>query len=125
MFEVFDRERHYVTPAYPSLPSTIQAVRGGDTDGLGTVMARQFAVLETQNFATHAAVECRDRPNLRKALANEASILDRMQLYGVCESWSDLGPAPLVPSGTDVPTLIMAGQFDPVARPALSRHVAD
>jgi pimeloyl-ACP methyl ester carboxylesterase len=24
-----------------------------------------------------------------------------------------------------VPTLVLAGQFDPVARPALSRHVAD
>jgi pimeloyl-ACP methyl ester carboxylesterase len=27
--------------------------------------------------------------------------------------------------GTRVPILVLAGQFDPVARPALSRHVAD
>src|SRR5262249_23155424 len=46
-------------------------------------------------------------------------------LYGVCERWSEPGPAPLVPAGTSVPTLVLAGQFDPVARPALSRHVAE
>src|SRR5262249_24910800 len=47
----------------------------------------------------------------------------RTQLYGVCDLWSELGPSPLVPVGTGVPTLVLAGEFDPVARPALSRQV--
>src|SRR5260370_36676149 len=115
----------YLPTAYPALPNMIQVVHDGDARDLGTLLARQFQVPETQNFATHAAVECRDRPNLREALPDAASMLDRTQLYGVCEGWSDLGPAPLLPSGTTVPTLIMAGQFDPVAPPSLSRRVAD
>ena len=32
---------------------------------------------------------------------------------------------PVVPVGTTVPTLVLAGQFDPVAGSALSRQVAD
>jgi pimeloyl-ACP methyl ester carboxylesterase len=52
-------------------------------------------------------------------------VLDRTQLYGVCERWSEVGPAPVVPIGARVPTLILAGQFDPVARPSLSRHLAE
>ena len=30
-----------------------------------------------------------------------------------------------MPSGTKTPTLVLAGQFDPVSGPALSRHVAE
>jgi hypothetical protein len=32
---------------------------------------------------------------------------------------------PLIPAGGSVPTLVLAGEFDPVAGPALSRHIAD
>jgi pimeloyl-ACP methyl ester carboxylesterase len=52
-------------------------------------------------------------------------VLDRIQLYGICDNWVGLGPAPLVPTGTRVPTLVLAGEFDPVARPAQSRGVTD
>jgi pimeloyl-ACP methyl ester carboxylesterase len=78
-----------------------------------------------ENRATNAAVECRDRPHFRNPLPPGANVMDRTQLYGVCEGWSELGPAPLVPIGASVPTLVLAGQFDPVARPSLSRHVAE
>ena len=48
-----------------------------------------------------------------------------MQLYDICNEWSELGPPPLVPSGTNVPTLVLAGEFDPNARPGFSRQVAE
>ncbi len=47
------------------------------------------------------------------------------QLYGECDAWAPLGPAPLLPLGTAVPTLVLSGQFDPVTRPAASKHIAD
>jgi pimeloyl-ACP methyl ester carboxylesterase len=78
-----------------------------------------------ENRAANAAVECRDRPHLRDPLPADANVLDRTQLYGICERWSGLGPAPLVPIGANVPTLVLAGQFDPVTRPSSSRHVAE
>ena len=53
-----------------------------------------------------------------------ASVLDRLQPYGLWDDWSELGPAPLVPIGTAVPTLVLAGEFDPVTRPPESQNVA-
>ncbi len=125
LFEALVSRLLYFPPAYPTLPRIIQSVHDGDARGLGTVVASELAAAMTQNRATHAAVECRDRPHFRNPLPAGASALDRVQLYGLCELWSDLGPAPLVPIGTSVPTLVLAGQFDPVARPSSSRHVAE
>jgi pimeloyl-ACP methyl ester carboxylesterase len=51
-------------------------------------------------------------------------VLDRLQPYGFCDDWSEIGPAPLVPVGTSVPTLVLAGEFDPVTWPSMSQHVA-
>jgi pimeloyl-ACP methyl ester carboxylesterase len=125
LFEVGVSRLLYYPNAYPALPRMIQLVHDGDTQGLETALASQLTAAETGSRATHAAVECRDRPHFRGQLPAGASVLDRMLLYGVCDRWSELGPRPLVPVGTPVPTLVLAGQFDPVARPALSRHVAE
>ncbi len=124
MFETVVTNLLYFSSAYPALPRTIQAVHDGDTQGLGTVLASQVTAAAALNRATYAAVECRDRSHLRKPAAPGAGAQDLRLLYGVCDRWSESGPAPLVPIGTNVPTLVLAGQFDPVARPALSRHVA-
>jgi pimeloyl-ACP methyl ester carboxylesterase len=129
LFEAVVTNLLYYPTAYPNLPRLIQSVHDGEPQDLGQVLgpvlAAQLAAAATQNRATHAAVECRDRPHYRQDLPAGAHGLDRRQLYGVCARWSDLGPSTLLPAGTRVPTLVLAGQFDPVARPALSRHVAN
>jgi pimeloyl-ACP methyl ester carboxylesterase len=129
LFEAVVTNLLYYPTAYPNLPHLIQTVHDGEPQGLGQVLgpilAAQLEAAATQSRATHAAVECRDRPHYRQDLPAGAHGLDRRQLYGVCARWSDLGPSPLIPARTRVPTLVMAGQFDPVARPSLSRHVAD
>jgi pimeloyl-ACP methyl ester carboxylesterase len=129
LFEVGLSNLLYDPNAYPALPRMIQSVHDGDAQGLaqelGAVLASQAAAAETLNRATQAAVECRDRPRFRGPLPVGASVLDRAQLYGVCDRWSEGGPQPLVPVGTRVPVLVLAGQFDPVTRPAASRHVAE
>lgn len=125
LFEVLVSRLLYFPNAYPTLPRIIQSVHDGDARGLGNLVASEMAAARMENRATNAAVECRDRPHFRNALPAGPNVLDRIQLYGVCERWSELGPAPLVPLGASVPILLLAGQFDPVARPSLSRHVAE
>jgi pimeloyl-ACP methyl ester carboxylesterase len=125
LLEVLVSRLLYFPTAYPALPRIIQSVHDGDARGLGALVASEMAAATTENRATHAAVECRDRPHFRNPLPAAANVLDRIQLYGVCEHWSDLGPAPRVPTSTGVPTLVLAGQFDPVARPSVSRRVAE
>jgi pimeloyl-ACP methyl ester carboxylesterase len=124
LFELVVSNLLYFPTAYPALPGIIKSVHDGEPGGLAAVLASQIAAAATLNRATHAAVECRDRPHFRKPLPAGASALDRRQLYDICGRWSKLGPPPLVPAGTRVPSLVLAGQFDPVAGPALSRQIA-
>ena len=115
----------YYPTAYPSLPRLIATVHDRDSQGLAKVLASARAAMSAEvNRSTHLAVECRDRPHYRDPLPAGASVLDRLQPYGLCNDWSEIGPAPLVPIGTTVPTLVLAGEFDPVTRPSLSQHLA-
>lgn len=125
LFEALVSRLIYYPTAYPSLPRLIVTVHDRDSQGLGKVLASARAAMAAEvNRATYLAVECRDRPHYRDPLPAGASVLDRLQPYGVCNEWSEIGPAPLVPIGTAVPTLVLAGEFDPVTRPSQSQHVA-
>jgi pimeloyl-ACP methyl ester carboxylesterase len=115
----------YYPSFYPNLPRLIAAVQDRETQGVGKVLASAFAAMAAQvNRATNVAVECRDRPHYHNPLPAGASVLDRLQPYGLCDDWPKIGPAPLVPIGTAVPTLVLSGEFDPVTRPSESQHVA-
>jgi pimeloyl-ACP methyl ester carboxylesterase len=125
LFEALVGRLIYYPTAYPSLPLLIASVRDRDSQGLGEVLASAYAAMATEvNRSTNLAVECRDRPHYRDSLPAGASVHDRLQPYGLCDDWSDIGPAPLVPIGTAVPTLVLAGEFDPVTRPSQSQRVA-
>ena len=125
LFEALVGSLIYYPSAYPSLPRLIATVHDRDSQGLGKVLASTYAARAAEvNQATNIAVECRDRPHYRDPLPAGASVLDRLQLYGRCDDWSEIGPAPLVPIGTAVPTLVLTGEFDPVTRPSQSQHVA-
>jgi pimeloyl-ACP methyl ester carboxylesterase len=113
----------YYPRNYPSLPRLIAAVHDGDTRGIGSIMGAMVMEAAASDIAAQTAVECRDRPHLRMPLAGDASPLDKIHAF--CADWSNLGLPPVVPVDTTVPTLVLAGQFDPVAGSALSRQVAD
>lgn len=125
LFDAIIAQFLYMSAAYPVLPGLIRAVHDGQAAPLAAMAGPLFPALLTQNRAAHAAVECRDRPHWRLTPPEAANGLDRAQLYGICADWSDLGPPIPVPAGTAVPVLVLAGRFDPVARPALSRQVAE
>ncbi len=124
LFEVLVDNLVYYPTYYEGLPRQIASVHDGDSQDLGAVLASAYATEVSLSRATTVAVECRDRSHYREPLPTGASVRDRAQLNEICNGWSALGPAPLVPIGTAVPTLVLEGQFDPVARPSFSRHVA-
>ncbi len=129
LFEVVVGRLIYYRRLYPGLPRLIASVHDGDTTFFTPTLAALYAQLSNpdtgSNSAANAAVECRDRPRYRQPLAANADIFDQTSLYGICAGWSDLGPTPVIPRDSGVPSLLLAGQFDPNARPPLSRHVAD
>lgn len=119
-FQVFVGNLLYYTSSYPGLPRLIAQAHDGDSADLAAALATILTGAEALNIPAHTAVECRDRPHYRDSLADDAEA----QLQGICGEWSALGPPPVVPVATSIPTLVLAGQFDPNASPALSRRVA-
>lgn len=129
LFELAVGRMMYFPRFYPGLPRLIARVHGGDTVDFAAAAAALLAEarnLDTgTSFPANAAVDCRDRPRFHELLGPGAGDLDRTSLYGICSDWAPLGPPPVLPVGTTIPTLILAGQFDPNARPAASRGVAE
>jgi len=125
LFEMIVALRLYYAENYPDLPRLIASVHDGKPEYFAAALTDVLSGAADVNSPAHIAVECRDRPHLRKALAAGADALDQIGDRGVCNDWSNLGPPPEIPTGTNIPTLVLAGQFDPNASPPLSRHVAD
>lgn len=117
----------YYPPSYAGLPRLVAATRDGDLQPVGAALASLLAEAEqTGNEDAFVAVECRDRPRWREPARPDASPLDLGLLPpGVCPAWSAPGPEPEVPRDTAVPTLVLAGEFDPNIGPAQSRRVAE
>ena len=117
----------YYPPTHAELPHLITATRDGDLRPVGAALAALLQAAERNgNEGAFVAVECRDRPRWRDPAVPDASPLDLGLLPpGVCASWSAPGPEPEVPHDTAVPTLVLAGQFDPNITPEQSRRVAD
>ena len=125
LFEMLVAHRLYYPENYPDLPRLIATVRDGKVEDFAVALAAVLSGAADTNDAAHIAVECRDRPHLREAAGAGADPLDQIVDQGICAGWSELGPLPVIPTSTSIPTLVLAGQFDPNASPPLSRHVAE
>ena len=125
LFEMVVAIRLYYSENYPDLPRLIATVHDGKAEDFAAALAAVLSAAADTNPAAHIAVECRDRPHLREPAGAEADPLDRIVDQGICTGWSELGPPPIIPTGTNIPTLVLAGQFDPNASPLLSRHIAE
>ena len=129
LFELVVGQMVYYPQFYPRLPRLIAHVHDGNTSDFAAITASLLAEVRDRdtgtNFPAYAAVECRDRPRYHAPPEPQAHSIGRNSLYEVCNDWGQLGPPPLVPVGTTIPTLMIAGKFDPNARPAVSQGVAE
>ncbi len=125
LFEVIVALRLYYSENYSNLPKMIATVHDGKADDFSAALAAVLSGAADANDPAQMAVECRDRPHLREPAPAGAEALDQIGDHGICSGWSELGPPPVIPTGTDIPTLVLGGQFDPNASLPLSRHVAE
>ena len=133
----------FYEPAYPSyktayLPLLIDQVERGNTDLLYAWRREEVSRWAESPFAwgLYFAVNCQDDAPLvtpeRMASQSEAypeldGYLRHADELAICAAWDLPAAPPLVagPIESDIPTLILAGAYDPITPPEWSQSVAE
>jgi pimeloyl-ACP methyl ester carboxylesterase len=119
------------------LPYLIDAVEAGNTDLLYPWAREEWNKHNTWSFAwgLFFAVNCQDdaRGYTAASLAAQSAAYPKLEGYArqereleVCDAWG-LPPAPPLlerPLESDIPTLVLAGSYDPITPPVWSRETA-
>ncbi len=130
----------YHTDVIPSLPQIIYDAAGGNFDLIALIQGSLMAQREAMSMGMQLSVQCNEEYAFNSLEEYEALLADYPQLQGfledalvgtpgfkVCEEW-DSGQADPIenePVVSDVPTLLMAGEFDPITPPAWAHHAAE
>jgi pimeloyl-ACP methyl ester carboxylesterase len=130
----------YHTDVIPSLPQIIYDAAEGSFDLLALIQGSLMAQREAMSLGMQLSVQCNEELVFNSLEEYEALLADYPQLQGflenalvgkpgfeVCEEW-DSGQADPIenePVVSDVPTLLLAGEFDPITPPAWARHAAE
>ena len=130
----------YHTDVIPSLPQIIYDGAEGNFDLIALIHGSLMAQQDAMSFGMQLSVQCNEEYAFNSVEEYEAMLADYPQLAGFladshigrpgfdyCEEW-DSGQADPIenePVLSDVPTLLMAGEFDPITPPAWARHAAE
>ena len=125
----------YVTDLVRVLPALIDDVRRGELDGLKAIQAHFLADLDLSSIGMHYSVQCVEEAPFTSAEALESSALqypelqglsDREPILDICELWrtTSAGPAENQAVLSDIPALVLAGEYDPITPPRWGRAVA-
>ncbi len=132
----------YQTPIIPTLPQAIYNVANGDYDLMIQLSSRKLAAYDALSRGMSFSVLCTDdliertpqdyleiRAAMPPALAGNTDPEDLIEYgyFGICENWpvEKADPAVRQPVVSDIPTLILGGEFDPVTPPEYGRMVAE
>ncbi|MBL8164894.1 MAG: alpha/beta fold hydrolase [Anaerolineae bacterium] len=127
----------YSTDLLPTMPKMIYDARNGDYNTLATYFALYLATESRVSRGMYTSVQCNEEATFTPSGAFEAALAAYPQLAdyyastgdasSFCSIWPS-GQAAAVenePVTSDVPTLLLSGQFDPVTPPAWGRLAAE
>ena len=130
----------YQTDFIPSLPQIIYDVADGDFGLIALIQGSLMAQRDAMSMGMQLSVQCNEEYAFTSLEEYEAVMADYPLLQGfledamvgkpgflLCQQW-DSGQADPIenePVSGDVPTLLMAGEFDPITPPAWARHAAE
>jgi pimeloyl-ACP methyl ester carboxylesterase len=130
------RDALHVTELIPRLPLYIAAATEGDLVPLAEIRAGNLNPDPTMSWGMHLSVQCRDhwsvtnRDAMNAALADEPDGFAQLFSYTwyteTCAQWG-AGTSPSStrqPVTSDVPTMLLAGRFDPGTPPVWAQLVA-
>ena len=132
----------YSTELIPLLPRIIYDVADGDTSLMGRILGSFYA--QNEELFTpgmHFSVQCSDEvaltapdavaaagaayPELLALTAGDAFSGDGV--FAVCQKWGSAATDPKEdqPVTSDIPTLVLAGEYDPITPPEWGQQAAD
>lgn len=123
----------YATDLIPTLPETIYAARDGNYETLAGYFALIIATNSFVSRGMYFSVECHDEApftttaDFEAALAQYPELAQYMSRSGdpaeVCSVWPSGAGAPIEnePVVSDIPSLLLAGEYDPITPPEWAR----
>ncbi|MBN1438886.1 MAG: alpha/beta fold hydrolase [Anaerolineales bacterium] len=126
----------YDTSAVPLLPLLIEEIQQGNAGVLAPIVSGAVGQLTGINWGKYYSVECYEEwPfNPPEAVADSFARNPQISIFipfaydlGVCPVWN-IGRAPDDadrPVASDLPTLILSGELDPITRPEFGRTAAE
>jgi pimeloyl-ACP methyl ester carboxylesterase len=130
----------YATDVIPSLPKIIYEARNGNFDTLSLLMGSRLIVAELLSQGMQVSVQCAEEvpfttqeriasatdpyPTLQPFLDNSPTL--GKEITAVCADWGAEQAAPIEdePVTSDIPALVLAGEYDPITPPEWGRQVA-
>ncbi|MFQ5555746.1 MAG: alpha/beta hydrolase, partial [Acidimicrobiia bacterium] len=130
----------YSEDVFPQLPQLIEDLEVGDTVIASLLTSNDIVNAQFFSFGMHLSVQCREEVPFTSAAAIDAGLEPYPRLtdlfdesinlstpvFEVCDLWQSGTADPLenAPVESDIPTLVMAGSFDPITPPDWGLQVA-
>ncbi len=132
----------YQTQIIPVLPQAIYDIADGDYDLMTQLTERKLTLISALSRGMEMSVLCTDdllgrtpqeyltiREDLPEVLQDrvDPETMIKYGVFGICENWPVELADPSVknPVESDIPALILAGEFDPITPPEYGRLVAE
>ena len=126
----------HFTDLIPLLPGIIFDARNGNYDVLAGIHGTFLTLLDGISIGMHFSVQCGEELRFASEAeivdASEAypqlrGIFDREPIFTFCQIWGakDADPIENEPVKSDIPTLVLAGEYDPITPPIWGQLAAE
>jgi pimeloyl-ACP methyl ester carboxylesterase len=125
----------YSTDANAYLPSIVYAAHEGDVEPLTPLLGDLFFIHDSMSNGMYYSVQCHEEApfsspeNVAAAAQADPSLAHAFDepIFAICQDWGLPQPEPKEnqPVHSDIPTLVLAGEYDPITPPAWGRTVSD
>ena len=127
----------YYTDQLPGLPRRIYEIKEGKTDMLSSPLQNYIFFDGYWSEGMYYSIQCNEETpfgSIESTTNISSGVyprllqgMDQTQVYETCSAWVDGKPAPIENEAvvSDVPTLILSGEFDPITPPAWGQLVAE